>query len=152
MTWHTIKTNCIKLKAIDPEICLILTFKRRVCLYDFQGKCFLFYILSTDQISLSDCLYFWWHWAIRVLQLFVSQVITSKLNLIFLIKSFFYMTKKSRQKFKYLENKNIFSGEIKSIFHNFQMAFSFQKLAETWEFTFKSFKVVTIRVMSLQDF
>ena len=29
-------------------------------------------------------------------------------NLIFLIKSFFYMAKKSRQTFKYLENENSF--------------------------------------------
>ena len=33
------------------------------------------------------------------------------------------MTKKSRQKFKYLENKKSFSDEIKSNFHNFQGAF-----------------------------
>ena len=30
------------------------------------------------------------------------------------------MTKKSRQKFKYLKNKKSFYGEIKSIFHNFK--------------------------------
>ena len=40
-------------------------------------------------------------------------------NIILLIKTFFYMTKKSRQKFKYLENKKRFQGEIKSIFHHF---------------------------------
>ena len=33
------------------------------------------------------------------------------------------MTKMSRQKFKYLENKNSFSDEITSIFHYFQRAF-----------------------------
>ena len=32
-----------------------------------------------------------------------------------------------RQKFKNLENKKNFKGEIKSIFHQFQRAFSFQK-------------------------
>ena len=32
---------------------------------------------------------------------------------------FFCMTKKSRQKLKYLENENNFEGEIKSIFHHF---------------------------------
>ena len=41
------------------------------------------------------------------------------INLIFLIKSFCYMTKKSRQKFKYLENEKNFWGEIKSTFHHF---------------------------------
>ena len=39
-------------------------------------------------------------------------------DLIVLIKSFYYMTKKSRQKFKYLENIKNFSPEIKSIFHH----------------------------------
>ena len=39
-----------------------------------------------------------------------------EINLIFLIKPFFYMTKKSRQKFKYLENGKSFQDEIKSIF------------------------------------
>ena len=37
-------------------------------------------------------------------------------NLIFLIKSFFCMTKKSRHKRKYLENEKSFKSEIKSIF------------------------------------
>ena len=32
----------------------------------------------------------------------------SEINLIFLIKLFFYMTKKSRQKFEYLENEKSF--------------------------------------------
>ena len=42
-----------------------------------------------------------------------------EINLIFLIKPFWYMTEKSRQKFKYNENEKSFWGEIKSIFHNF---------------------------------
>ena len=42
-----------------------------------------------------------------------------QINLIFLIKQFSYMNKKSRQKFKYLENKKSFYGEIKSTFHIF---------------------------------
>ena len=29
-TWHTIKTNCIKLQTTDPEICSILIFYKRV--------------------------------------------------------------------------------------------------------------------------
>ena len=35
-------------------------------------------------------------------------VVKFEINLIFLIKPFWYMTKKSRQKPKYLENKNSF--------------------------------------------
>ena len=48
------------------------------------------------------------------------DVINFEINFIFLIKPFFYMTKKSRQKFKYLEKENGFQGEIKSIFHHFK--------------------------------
>ena len=39
-----------------------------------------------------------------------------EINLIFLINSFLYIAKKSRQKFKYLENGKSSEGEIKSIF------------------------------------
>ena len=35
------------------------------------------------------------------------------------MKPFGYMTEKSRQKLKYLENEKSFLGEIKSIFHHF---------------------------------
>ena len=79
------KTSCINLQSIDPEICPILTFQKRLWKYFlhhilcliFQEKCFSCYILFTDQISLSDCLYFLEYWAICVLQLFVSQAVTS---------------------------------------------------------------------------
>ena len=39
-------------------------------------------------------------------------VINFEINLIFLIKPFFYMTDKSRQTFKYLKNEKSFQGEI----------------------------------------
>ena len=43
------------------------------------------YILITDQISSSDCLYFLRYWAICVLQLFVNHGVTSKiLNTVFI--------------------------------------------------------------------
>ena len=42
-----------------------------------------------------------------------------EINLIFQIKPFFYVTKKSRQKFKYLEKEKSFQDEIKRIFHQF---------------------------------
>ena len=41
-------------------------------------------------------------------------------NLNFLIKPFFYRSKKSRQNFKYLENEKSFWGETKGIFINFR--------------------------------
>ena len=65
---------------------------------------------------MSCCLHFSRYWAICMLKLFVSLILTSqilKLNLIFLIKSFFYMTKKSRQKFKYLGNKKSLYSETR---------------------------------------
>ena len=59
------------------------------------------------------------------------DVINFEINLIFPIKSFFYMTKKSRQKIKYHENKESFSGETKSIFHHFERVFTCQK--QVWD-------------------
>ena len=47
-------------------------------------------------------------------------LIILKINLISLIKPFWYMTKKSRQKLQYLENEKSFWGEIKRIFYNFK--------------------------------
>ena len=47
------------------------------------------------------------------------DVINFKINLIVLIKPFFYMTEKSRQKFIYLENEKSFEGEMKNIFYRF---------------------------------
>ena len=41
-----------------------------------------------------------------------------EINFIFLIKPFFYMSKKSRQKREYFENEESFRGEIKSTFHH----------------------------------
>ena len=107
----------------------------------FQEKYFSHYVLLTDQISFSDCFYF------KILDniLSIKNCLLTRLrrrktwiNLNFLIKPFCYMTKKSRQKFKYLENEKRFWGEIKSIFYHFSSrAFSCQKLSQTWECTFK---------------
>ena len=57
--------------------------------YDFLRKRVLIFLL-TDQIPLSDCLCFLRYWVICILQLF------------------FYMTKKSRQKFKNLQDERSF--------------------------------------------
>ena len=81
---HTVEANCLKLYTIDPEICSSLIFQIRVwgqflqhilCMI-FQQKCYSCYILSTDQISLSGCLYFLRNWAMCILQLFVNEVVT----------------------------------------------------------------------------
>ena len=98
-TWHKIKTNCIKLKTIAPEIYSILIFWKRVwdqCLHHilcmiFLENFFSCYILLTDQISMSDRLYFSTYWAICVLKLFVNLAVTSqnlKLTLCFLSRCF----------------------------------------------------------------
>ena len=48
------------------------------------------------------------------------DIINFEINFISLIKLIFFMNKKSRQKFKYLKNKDSFKGKIKSIFHHFK--------------------------------
>ena len=45
----------------------------------------------------------------------VCDVINLEINLIFLMKRFFYMNEKSKQKLRYLENEKSFPGEIKNI-------------------------------------
>ena len=60
------------------------------------------------------------------------DVIKFEINHIFLIKPFRYMTRKSRQKLKYLEKEKSFWGEIKSIFHHFKRNVSCQELSQTW--------------------
>ena len=80
------KSKLYKVYNIDPEMYSILIFWKRVwkqficniflCMI-FQGKCVSCYISLTDQISLSDCLFFLRYWAKYVLQIFVSQVLTS---------------------------------------------------------------------------
>ena len=84
-----------------PEICLILIFEKRIwdqflhliLFMIFQEKCFSCYILLTDQILLSDYLYFSRYWAICVLQLFCypgCEVITFESKPLFLIKPLLY--------------------------------------------------------------
>ena len=66
------------------------------------------------------------------------DVINFEINIIFLIKPVFYLARKSRQKFKYLENKKSFYVEIKSIFHHIKRAFCSQNLSQTLECAFKT--------------
>ena len=83
---HAIETNYLKFYTTDLEIYSDLIFQIRVweqflqyilCMI-FQQKCSSSYILLTDQISLSDChFYFLRCWSICALQLFVTQVVIS---------------------------------------------------------------------------
>ena len=56
------------------------------------------------------------------------DVMQFQINLIFLIKPFRYMTKKSRQKLKYLENEMSFWVEIKKHFSSFLKGFQLPKV------------------------
>ena len=122
--------------------CPILVFQERVwdeflhhilCMM-FQEKCFswsnfIVWLLLPLEILGNMC--------ITIVCEPRCDVIKFEINLIFLIKPFCYMTKKSRQKLKYLENENSLWDEIKSIFHHFLKAFSCQKLSQTWKWAFK---------------
>ena len=92
--------------------CSILIFEKWVwkvsrphSVYDFQ----IFFMLS----SINWPKFFDWL-PIAVVCFPDFDVINFEINLIFLTKPFFYMTKRSRQKFKYLEN------EIASFLKSFQ--------------------------------
>ena len=77
----------------------------------FQEKCFSCHILLTDKTSLSYCLNFLRYWDNLCVVIVCNtdcDIMNFETNLIFLIKLFFYMTKKSRQKLKYLENEMSF--------------------------------------------
>ena len=54
------------------------------------------------------------------------DIINFEINLIFLIKLFFYLTKMSRQKFKYLEIEKSFLNEM--IFLSFSKGFQLPKI------------------------
>ena len=74
-----------------------------------------------------------------IVSLSVCDVINFEINLSFIIKPLFYMTKNSGQKSKYLKNKKSISHKIKNIFHDFKGVSSCQKLSQTQEWTtFKS--------------
>ena len=64
-------------------------------------------------------------------------VINFEINLFFLIQSFFYFTKKSRQKFKIFRPKRAFKLKWKAFFTVFYLTFSCQKPEST---SLKSFE------------
>ena len=86
----------------------------------FQEKYFSCYILLTDQISLSDCIYFSRYWTICASQLFVNHtgIIKIEINFIFLIKPLWYMTKSQDKNLNILRTKR-FWAKIKNIFQHF---------------------------------
>ena len=76
-------------------------------LHDFEEKCFLRYILLTDQVSLPLVLEILGDMCIVIICCPDCNVINFGINLNFLIRPFFFITKKSRQKCK-----EIFSDAI----------------------------------------
>ena len=124
-TWHTIKTNCVKLSTTDPEICSNLIFRigsgasfSTTFVYDFSRKM----LLKLHSINWPNFIV----WLTLLLQILGNicitivcypgcDVIKSEISLIFLIKSFCCMTKKSRQKLKYLEER-VFDVKWKAFF------------------------------------
>ena len=97
----------------------------------FLEKCFSCYILLTDQLSSSYCLYFLRYWATSVLQLFFSQVVKSnfEMKLIFLTKLFFYMTKNQGKNLNILWTKRAFKVKWKSFF----IIFKRLSIANNWK-------------------
>ena len=83
----TIKKSCLKLYIIDPEVCSIFIFQKRlqeqilrnILRIIFQEKRFSCYVLLTSQMLWFDSHYFLRYWAICVLQMFVKQAMTSKI-------------------------------------------------------------------------
>ena len=73
-----------------------------------QEKCLSCYILLTDQILLPLLMEILDNICITIVSFPGCDVILFEINLIILIKSFFYMTEKSRQKLKYFENEKGF--------------------------------------------
>ena len=65
-------------------------------------------------------------------------VINFEINIIFLIKPFSCMTKRSRQKFQCLQNKNNFQSEIKRFFFPFSKGSTCRKFSQTRQCNFKT--------------
>ena len=89
--------------------------------YDFSRKIFLmFYVTNWPNfiVWLTILLKIMHNMWITIVCEPGCDVINFEINLIFLIKLFSYMIKKSKQKFEYLENEKSSWNEIKSIFHH----------------------------------
>ena len=101
------------------------SFSTTFCVLLFKKKCSSCYILLTDQMPLADCillLEILGNICIAMVCFPGCDIINFEINLIFLIKLFFYLTKMSRQKFKYLEIEKSFLDEIFIIFKELSVA------------------------------
>ena len=75
----------------------------------FQEKYFSYYILLTD-------LYFLSYIYILNIYIVITCCLVCEINLSILIKSFYYIIKKSEQKCKYLKNERAFNMKYKVFF------------------------------------
>ena len=77
----------------------------------FEEKCFSHYILLTNPIPVFDhldLLRYWVDMFVLIICCPVCDVINFEINYSFVTKSFFYITKKSRQKCEYVKNEKSF--------------------------------------------
>ena len=115
---YTIKTNLITFQTVGPEICSILIFIKRsgtsvsttYCVWFFKknishviffnGRNFIVWLPLLLEIFGNMCIVIIWYP--------VCDIINFEIKHSFLIKPFFYITKNSGQKCKYLKNKKSF--------------------------------------------
>ena len=116
------------LEIVSPSQ-FVYDFSRKIflALNSINSPNFIFWLPLLNEILINIC--------IAIVCELDRDVTKFEVNLIFLIKLFFCMTKKSRQKLKYLENEKSFQSVIKSIFYHFLIC---QKLSQTWECAFNN--------------
>ena len=118
-----------KLQTVDPETCSILIFIKGSWTGFLTTFCVWFFKKNISHVTFFNWPNFF-TWLSLLLEILgymciviiccpVCDVIYFQINLSFLIKPFFYITKKSGQKCKYLKNEKSFKHEIKTIFHHF---------------------------------
>ena len=101
------------LGIVSPPHFMEEFFKKKMIpmLYFINWPNFIVWFLLRFEILGNIC--------IAIVCLPCCDIINFEINLVFLIKPFFCMTKKSSQKVKYHESKKNLLGEIKIIFHDF---------------------------------
>ena len=128
--WNS-KTSSRLLFALQNSfICVKIKFLRKwswpnfflpQLVYDFSEKYYSCCILSTDQISLSDCFYFFKYLAICAFHSFFPnlwQYKSSKQPFISYWVVFLHDLKSQGHLKKYLKNEKSFQGEIINVFYH----------------------------------
>ena len=106
-------------------------FSRKIflMLYSINRPNFIFWLSLLLEILVNMC--------IAIVCFPDFGVINFEINVIPLIKPLLHVTKKSRQKLKFLEKKKHFYDKTWNIFHHFSRAFNCTNLSQTWECYFK---------------